>query len=184
MSYDLVLMNFIINNIVTSSLVAAVHGTLEIAKKTNFIISLLQIGANYITNWRIFYYQLGQVLLQNLGNLVLLQIGASLITNSGSFILLQIGASVITNWGSFFLLQIGASVITNWGSLIITNQGKFYYKSGQLLQIRATVITNWGKLYYKLGQLLQIEAIITNWSITAVYGFFSVPFFPLFRLHT
>ena len=67
-----------------------------------------------------------------------------------------------------FLLPIGASVITNWGSLIITNQGKFYYKSGQLLQIRATVITNWGKLYYKLGQLLQIGAIITNWGITNV----------------
>ena len=81
-------------------MVAVVHETLEIAKKTNFIISLLQIGANYITNWRIFYYQLGQVLLQNLGNLVLLQIGASLITNSGSFILLQIGASVITNWAA------------------------------------------------------------------------------------
>ena len=64
-----------------------------------------------------------------------------------------------------FLLPIGASVITNWGSLIITNQGKFYYKSGQLLQIRTTIITNWGKLYYKLGQLLQIGGIITNWGI-------------------
>ena len=65
------------------------------------------------------------------------------------------------------LLQIGAAFfITNWGSLVITNQGKFYYKSGQLLQIRVTVITNWGKLYYKLGQLLEIGAIITNWGIT------------------
>ena len=95
-------------------MVAVVHETLEIAKKTNFIISLLQIGANYITNWRIFYYQLGQVLLQNLGNLVLLQIGASLITNWGSLI--------ITNQSSYYklglpLLQIGAA-ITNWG---ITN---------------------------------------------------------------
>ena len=69
---------------------------MEIAKKTNFNISLLQIGAK-------LYHKLGNV-----------------------------------------LLPIGASVITNWGSLIITNQGKFYYKSGQLLQIRATVITNWG----------------------------------------
>ena len=108
-------------------MVAVVHETLEIAKKTNFIISLLQIGANYITNWRIFYYQLGQVLLQNLGNLVLLQIGASLITNSGSFI----------------LLQIGASVITNWGSLIITNQSSYYKLGLPLLQIGAA-ITNWG----------------------------------------
>ena len=65
--------------------------------------------------------------------------------------------------GQLFSLQIGASVITNWGSLIITNQGKFYYKSGQLLQIRATVITDWGS-YYKLEQtLLQIRAAITNW---------------------
>ena len=109
-------MNFIINNIVTSSLVAAVHGTLEIAKKTNFIISLLQIGPK-------LYHKLGN-----------------------------------------FLLPIGESVITKLGKLCF--------------------ITNWGKRYYKLGQLLQIEAIITNWSITAVYGFFSVPFFPLFRLHT
>ena len=93
-------------------------------------------------NRGIFYYQLGQVLLKNWGNFVLLQIGASVIKNWGSFILLQIGAA--------FLLQIGASVITNWGSLIITNQSKFYYKSGQLLQIRATVITNWGS-YCKLG---------------------------------
>ena len=69
--------------------------------------------------------------------------------------LLQIGAA-------FLLFQIGASVITNRGSLIITNQGKFYYKSGQpLLQIGAA-ITNWDKLYYKLGQLLQIGVIITN----------------------
>ena len=58
--------------------------------------------------------------------------------------------------------------MTNWGSLIITNYGKFYYKSGQLLQIRITVIKNWGKLNYKLGQLLQIAAIITNWGITYV----------------
>ena len=71
------------------------------------------------------------------------------------------------------LLQIGAAFfIKNWGSLIIANQGKFYYKSGQLLQIRALLlqiwaaITNWSKLYYKLGRPLQIGSIITNWSIT------------------
>ena len=130
-------MNFIINSIVTSSLVVVVHRTLEIAKKTNFNISLLQIGAK-------LYHKLGNFLLP-IGASVITKLGQlRFITNWGSFILLQIGASVITNWGSFFLLQIGASVITNWGSLIITNQGKFYYKSGQLLQIRATVITNWG----------------------------------------
>ena len=80
----------------------------------------------------------------------------------------KLGQGVITNSGSFVLLQIGASVIKNWGSLIITNQGKFCYKSGQLLQIRATVLTNWGS-YYKLGQtLLQIRAAITNWGITDI----------------
>ena len=127
-------MNFIINSIKTSSLVAVIHRTLEIAKKTNFNISFYKSGQNYIINWGIFYYQLGQVLLQNWGNFVLLQIGASVITNSSSFILLQIAASVITNWDSFF--------ITNWG--------KCYYKFGQLN-------------YYKSVQvLLQIRAAITN----------------------
>ena len=91
-------MNFIINSIVTSSLVVVIHGTLEITKKTNFNISLS--GKNYVINRGIFYYQLEQVLLPN----------------SGSFILLQTGASVIKNWGSLFycklgkvLLQIGAA---------------------------------------------------------------------------
>ena len=137
-------MNFIINSIVTSSLVVVVHRTLEIAKKTNFSISLLQIRAK-------LYHKLGNFLLP---------IGTSVITNLGQL-------HFITNWGrhyykfgqlhfitnqgkcyyklrQLFLLQIGAIVITNWGSLIITNQRKFYYKSGQLLQIRANVITNWG----------------------------------------
>ena len=50
---------------------------------------------------------------------------------------LQIGEKLYHKLGNF-LLPIGASVITNWGSLIITNQGKFYYKPGQpLLQIGA-----------------------------------------------
>ena len=52
----------------------------------------------------------------------------------------------------------------------------FYYKLGQaLLQIGTTsllqigaAITNQGKIYYKLGQVLQIRAIITNWGITHV----------------
>ena len=116
MSLDLVLMNFIINSIVTSSLVVVVHRTLEIAKKTNFNISSLQIGAK-------LYHKLGNFLLQ---------IGASVFTNWGSLI--------ITNQGSYCkleqpLLQTGAA-ITSWGKL-------YYCKLGQLLQIGA-IITNWG----------------------------------------
>ena len=146
-------MNFIINSIVKSKhfalyfLAVVVHVTLEIAKKTNFNISLLQIGAK-------LYHKSGNFLLP---------IGASVIKKLGQL-------RFITNWGNcyyklgqLFILQIGATVITNWVSLIITNQGKFYNKSGQLLQIRAIVVTNWGS-YYKLGQtLLQIRAAITNW---------------------
>ena len=114
-------MNFIINSIVTSSLVVVVHRTLEIAKKTNFNKSLLQIRAKLNHKLGIFYYQLGQVLLQNWGSFILLQIGASVITNWGSLI--------ITNQGKFYyksgqLLQIRATVITIWGS---------YYKLGQTL---------------------------------------------------
>ena len=65
-----------------------------------------------------------------------------LLQNWGNFVLLQIGANVIRNWGSFILLQIGARVITNWGSFFITNWGKCYYKSGQLLKIGANFITS------------------------------------------
>ena len=124
--------------------------------------------------------QISTKLYHKLGNF-LLPIGASVITKLGEL-------HFITDWGKRyykfeqlhfitncgkcyyklrqpFSLQIGASVIANLGSLIITNQCKFYYKSGQLLQIRTTVIANWGKLYYKLGQPLQIGAIITNWGI-------------------
>ena len=97
-----------------------------------------------------FYYQLGQVLLQNWGNFALLQIGTAFFYYKLGQVLLQIGAAL--------LLQIRVSFITNQGS---------YYKLEQpLLQIGAA-IANWGKLYYKLGQLLQIGAIITNWGITA-----------------
>ena len=103
-------------------------------------------GQNYIINWGISYDQLGQVLLQ---------IGSASFKYKLGQMLLLIGAA--------FLLQFGESVITNWGSLIITSRGKFYQKSGQLLQIRATAVTNYGS-YYKLGQsLLQIGATITNW---------------------
>ena len=106
-------MNFIINSIVTSSLVVVVHRTLEIAKKTNFNISLLQIGA------KLFYYQLGQVLLQNWGNFVLLQIGAASFYYKLGQVLLQIGAA-------FFYYKLGQLN---------------HYKSAEqvLLQIRAPI---------------------------------------------
>ena len=67
---------------------------------------MLQIGA------ALFYYKLGQALLQ-----------------IGTASLLQIGVSVVTNWDSYYklgkpLLQYRAA-ITNWG--------KMYYKLGQVL---------------------------------------------------
>ena len=86
-------MNFIISGIVTSSLAVVVHRTLEIAKKTNFNISLLQIGAK-------LYHKLGNFLLP---------IGASVITKLGQL-------RFVTNWdkcyykfGQLFLSQIGAA---------------------------------------------------------------------------
>ena len=87
-----------------------------------------------MTNWGKYYYKLGQFCFN-------------------------------TNWGSFILLQIEAAFfITNWGKLNYYKSGQLLLqKSGQLLQIRATVITNWGS-YYKLEQsLLQIGSAITNW---------------------
>ena len=76
---------------------------------------MLQIGA------ALFYYKLGQTLLQ---------IGAAS--------LLQIRASVATNWGSYY--KLGQPLLQNWAA--ITNWGKIYYNLGQVLQIRV-VITNW-----------------------------------------
>ena len=70
----------------------------------------------------LFYYKLGQMLLQ---------IGAAS--------LLQIRASVVTNWGSYY--KLGQPLLQNRAA--ITNWGKMYYKLGQVLQIR-TIITNWG----------------------------------------
>ena len=102
-------MNFIINSIVTSSLAVVVHRTLEIAKKTNFNIGLLQIGAK-------LYHKLGNFLLP---------IGASVITKLEQF-------RFVTKWGRLILLHIGASVITNWAAFFITNWGKCYYKLRQL----------------------------------------------------
>ena len=64
---------------------------------------MLQIGA------ALFYYKLGQTLLQ---------IGAAL--------LLQIGASVVTNWGSYY--KLGQQLLQNKAT--ITNCSKMYYKLG------------------------------------------------------
>ena len=76
---------------------------------------MLQIGA------ALFYYKLGQTLLQ---------IGAAS--------LLQIRASVATNWGSYY--KLGQPLLQNWAA--ITNWGNIYYNLGQVLQI-GVVITNW-----------------------------------------
>ena len=77
---------------------------------------MLQIGA------ALFYYKLGQTLLQ---------IGAAS--------LLQIGASDVTNWGNYY--KLGQPLLQNRAA--ITNWGNNYYKLGQVLQIRA-ITTNWG----------------------------------------
>ena len=75
---------------------------------------MLQIGA------ALFYYKLGQTLLQ-----------------TGAASLLQIRASVVTNWDSYY--KLGQPLLQN--RTAITNWGKIYYKLGQVLQIRA-IITN------------------------------------------
>ena len=77
---------------------------------------MLQIGA------ALFYYKLGQTLLQ---------IGAAS--------LLQIRASAVTNWGSYY--KSGQPLLQNRAA--IKNWDKMYYKLGQVLQIRA-IITYWG----------------------------------------
>ena len=77
---------------------------------------VLQIGA------ALFYYKLGQTLLQ---------IGAAS--------LLQNGASIVTNWGTYY--KLGQPLLQNRAA--ITNWCKIYYKLGQVVQIRA-IITNWG----------------------------------------
>ena len=73
---------------------------------------MLQIGA------ALFYYKLGQTLLQ---------IGAAS--------LLQIRASIVTNWGSYY--KLGQTLLQS--RLPITNWGKMHYKSGQVLQIMAVI---------------------------------------------
>ena len=108
-------MNFIINSIVTSSLVVVVHRTLEIAKKTNFNISLLQIGAK-------LYHKLGNFLLP---------IGASVIIKLGQL-------RFITNLGKRYYKFWQLHFITNWEKCYYKLGQLFYDKFGQvLLQIGA-----------------------------------------------
>ena len=77
---------------------------------------MLQVGA------AIFYYKLGQTLLQ-IGAASLLQIGASFATNYGSYY--KLGEPLLQ---SRELLEIAAKYIPKWGR---------YYKLGQLVQIGA-----------------------------------------------
>ena len=83
----------------------------------------------------------------------------------------KLGQACVTVWGSFVSLQIKANVITKQSS---------YYKLGHKMYLRYKLgqlcfITNQGKCYYKLGQLhyykfgqplFQSTTIITNWGIT------------------
>ena len=70
----------------------------------------------------LFYYKLGQTLLQ-----------------IGPALLLQIRASVVTNRDIYY--KLGQPLLQNRAA--ITNWGKIYYKLGKVLQIRA-IIANWG----------------------------------------
>ena len=92
LSHDLVLMNFIISSIVTSSLVVVLHKTLEIAKNINFYISLLQIGVKLYHKLRNF----------------LLPIGANVITKLEQL-------RFITNWGKLYYKFGQLHFVTNWG---------------------------------------------------------------------
>ena len=82
-----------------------------------------KLGQACVTNWGpLFYYELGQTLLQ-----------------TGTASLLQIRASFVTNFGSYYWL--GKTLLQN--RVAITNWSKTYYKLGQVLQIRA-IISDWG----------------------------------------
>ena len=96
---------------------------------------MLQIGA------ALFYYKLGQTLLQ---------IGAGSV--------LQIGANVVTNWGSYY--KLGQPLLQNRAA--ITNWGKMYYKLGQILRNMAIII-NWDITYirWKFKTLKMLKGIST-----------------------
>ena len=84
-----------------------------------------KLGKACVTIWAaLFYYKLGQTLLQ-----------------IGPASLLQIRASIVTNWGSYY--KLGQPLLQN--RVAITDLGKIYYKLGQVLKIRA-IITNWAMI--------------------------------------
>ena len=85
---------------------------------------MLQIGV------ALFYYKLGQTLLQ---------IWAAS--------LLQIRANVVTNWGSYY--KLGQPLLQD--RAVITNWGKMYYKLGQVLQIRAIINILGHNICFQLG---------------------------------
>ena len=72
-----------------------------------------------------YVLQIGESLLQIGEALFHCKLGQTL-SQIGAALLLQIVASVVTNWGSYYKLQQNVSQI-----------GAFFYKLGQLLQIRA-----------------------------------------------
>ena len=90
---------------------------------TNWGKLVLQIGAT------LFYYKLGQTLLQ---------IGAAS--------LLQIRASVVTNWGSYY--KLGQPLLQNRAA--ITNWGKIYYKLGHNSAniMRVALIGSYSRIYH------------------------------------
>ena len=103
---------------------------------------MLQIGAP------LFYYKLGQTLLQ---------IGAAS--------LLQIRACVGTNWSRYY--KLGKPLLQNRAAII--NWGKIYYKLEQVLQIRA-IIKNWGiaplsRLYIKI----HVTPLSSPWQSSIAY---------------
>ena len=103
---------------------------------------MLQIGA------ALFYYKLGQTLLQ---------IGAAS--------LLQIRACVGTNWSRY--CKLGQPLLQNRAAII--NWGKIYYKLEQVLQIRA-IIKNWGiaslsTLYIKI----HVTPLSSPWQSSIAY---------------
>ena len=85
---------------------------------------MLQIGV------ALFYYKLGQTLLQ---------IWAPS--------LLQIRANVVTNWDSYY--KLGQPLLQD--RAVITNWGKMYYKLGQVLQIRAIINILGHNICFQLG---------------------------------
>ena len=97
-------------------------------KKTNFNLSLLQIGAKLYHKLENFLLPIGASVITKLRQLCF-------ITNWGKRYYKLGQLHFITNWGKcyyklvqLFLFQIGASVITNWASLIITKWGRRYSK--------------------------------------------------------